>query len=66
MHKITEHQMWILCNIVNKKQAKRGSVKDVTFLAQIGAIKVIDDKVTITRNGMKRLVRYAKKQGWRE
>jgi hypothetical protein len=64
MHKITEHQMWILCNIINKKQAKRGSVKDVAFLAQIGAIKVVEDEVMITTNGRKRLVRYAKKQGW--
>ena len=64
MHKITEHQMWILCNIINKKQAKRASLKDATFLAQIGAIKVVDDKVIITRSGMKRFRRYAKKQGW--
>ena len=56
--------MWILCNIINKKQAKRASLKDTTFLAQIGAIKVVDDKVIITRSGMKRFRRYAKKQGW--
>ena len=64
MHKLTKNQMWILCNIVNKKQSKRENLKDATFLAQIGAIKVVDDKVTITRNGMKRFIRYAKKQGW--
>jgi hypothetical protein len=64
MHKITEHQMWIMCNIINKKPNKRASIKDVAFLAQIGAIKVVEDKVIITHNGMKRFRRYAKKQGW--
>ena len=64
MHKLTESQALIMVNIINKKPVpKRMNTLDAVMLTQIGAIKYVGGKLTVTNNGKRRFVKWARKEG---
>ena len=62
---LTQPQALILCKLINKEKLLKRDMDpmDMVVLAQVKAIKMVKDGLTITRKGKIRFVKWARKEG---
>ena len=64
---LTERQALIICRLINKKSGGPGLRKseahymDMVALTQVGAIKITKDGLIVTEKGMRRFMKWHKK-----
>ena len=62
---LTQDQALILVKLINKEKLLQRDMAplDMVILTQVGAIKIREEGLTITRAGKSRFVKWARKEG---
>ena len=63
---MTGEQAYVITRIINKKRLTKRDTDpiDVVILTQVGALKMIDGNLQVTRSGRLRFLKWAEKEGY--